>query len=101
MTTTDQSVEERVSRLEGAYEHLATKADVADVKVEVAEVKVEVAELKSEIARVEAKIDTRFAELQTIMERRFATQTRWFVGFMLSGMALLTVVVFGAARLIQ
>ena len=83
MTTTDASTEERLSRLEGAYEHLATKADVAEVKVE--------------IARVETKI----AELQALMERKFANQTRWFVGFMLSGMALLTVVVFGAARLIQ
>ena len=83
MTTTDASTEERLSRLEGAYEHLATKADVAEVKVE--------------IARVETKI----AELQALMERKFANQTRWFVGFMLSGMALLTVVVCGAARLIQ
>ena len=82
MTTTDASTEERLSRLEGAYEHLATKADVAEVKVE--------------IARVETKI----AELQALMERKFANQTRWFVGFMLSGMALLTVVVFSAARLI-
>ena len=33
------TVEERVSRLEGAYEHLATKADVADVKTEIANLK--------------------------------------------------------------
>lgn len=30
------SIEERVSRLEGGYEHLATKADIADVKTEIA-----------------------------------------------------------------
>ena len=83
MTTTDASTEERLSRLEGAYEHLATKADVAEVKVE--------------IARVETKI----AELQALMERKFANQTRWFVGFMLSGMAFMTVVAFGLARLVQ
>ena len=27
-------MEERLSRLEGAYEHLATKADIADLKAE-------------------------------------------------------------------
>ena len=30
------SIEERVSRLEGGYDHLATKADIADVKTEIA-----------------------------------------------------------------
>ncbi len=30
------SLEERVSRLEGGYEHLATKADVADLKSDIA-----------------------------------------------------------------
>ncbi len=38
MTTT----EERVSRLEGAYEHLATKADVYLVKADLQEFKAEV-----------------------------------------------------------
>ncbi len=44
--TTGPSIEERVSRLEGAYEHLATKADVAELK----------AELKADIAHIEARI---------------------------------------------
>ena len=35
------SLEERVSRLEGGQEHLATKADVAEVKAEIAKSKVE------------------------------------------------------------
>ncbi len=30
------TLEERVSRLEGGYEHLATKADVADLKSDIA-----------------------------------------------------------------
>ena len=76
MTTTDSSAEERLSRLEGAYEHLATKADIA-------------------------KVETQIAELRAIMEQKFANQTRWFVGFMLSGMAFMTVVAFGVARLIE
>ena len=29
------TLEERVSRLEGGYEHLATKADLADLKSEI------------------------------------------------------------------
>jgi hypothetical protein len=41
--TTQGTLGERVSRLEGSYKHLATKADIAEVK--------------SDIARVAAKID--------------------------------------------
>ncbi|MDE2786319.1 MAG: hypothetical protein OXL37_06610 [Chloroflexota bacterium] len=48
------SLEERVSRLEGGAEHLATKADVAEVKGEIAatkaEVKGEIASLRSWVA---------------------------------------------------
>ena len=32
-------LEQRVARLEGAYEHLATKADVAEIKTDIAEIK--------------------------------------------------------------
>ena len=49
-------VEERVSRLEGAYEHLATKADVADVRTEVANVRTEVADVRTEVADVRTEI---------------------------------------------
>ena len=38
--------EQRVSRLKGAHEHLATKADVADLK----------ADLKSDIAHLEGRL---------------------------------------------
>ena len=40
------TIAERVSRLEGGYGHLATKADVAEAK---AEVKADVAEVKGEL----------------------------------------------------
>ena len=30
------SMEERMSRLEGGYEHVATKADIADLRTEMA-----------------------------------------------------------------
>ena len=48
MATAEQtaSLGERVSRIEGGYEHLATKADLAQMR----------AELKAEIAGLEGKI---------------------------------------------
>ncbi len=35
------TVEERVSRLEGAYEHLATKSDIANLRADMASLKAE------------------------------------------------------------
>ena len=37
-------MEERVSRLEGAYEHLATKSDIALLKADIADLKAELFE---------------------------------------------------------
>ena len=51
MTTTNTSTEERVSRLEGAYEHLATKEDVAKVETEVVRVRADVATLEGRLIR--------------------------------------------------
>ena len=42
----ERTLEERVSRLEGAYEHLATKADVARLE----------GEMKAEMYRMESRI---------------------------------------------
>ena len=51
------AMEERVSRLEGGYEHLATKADVMAVQAEIARLQAtmqaEIGEVKVEIARVD------------------------------------------------
>ncbi len=44
---------ERLSRIEGGYEHLATKADLARVEASLAEMR---AELKADIARVETEL---------------------------------------------
>jgi len=47
---------ERVARLEGAYDHLATKADIAELK---AATKADIAELKQALnAELSAKIGT-------------------------------------------
>ena len=54
------TLEERVSRLEGGYEHVATKADLADLK----------ADLKSDIAHTESRL------------------LRWMIGMMLTSTAV-------------
>ena len=56
------SIEERVSRLEGGAEHLATKADVAELKGEVAATK---AELKGEIDATKAEVKGEIASLRS------------------------------------
>lgn len=45
------TTEERISRLEGAYEHLATKADVAELKADVAELKADIAHIEARMLR--------------------------------------------------
>ncbi|MDE2815356.1 MAG: hypothetical protein OXK81_01495 [Chloroflexota bacterium] len=55
MATAEQTspLGERVSRIEGGYEHLATKADLARVETSLAEMR---AELKADIARQDGQI---------------------------------------------
>ena len=53
---TQPTIEERVSRLEGGYEHLATKGDVGDVRVEVANVRIEVASVRAEVAELRGEV---------------------------------------------
>ncbi len=51
--TTPTTIEERVSRLEGGSEHLATKADMESVKVDLQHVR---AELKEDIGNLRAEL---------------------------------------------
>ncbi len=44
-----QTESERLSRLEGAYEHLATKADVERVRTDVERVRTDVERVRSEL----------------------------------------------------
>ena len=46
MTTTPLTAEERLSSLEGVYDHLATKADLAELKGEIARVEGKISDLK-------------------------------------------------------
>ncbi len=59
--TTNENLGERVIRLEGVCEHLATKADLANVK----------AELRAEIAGTNAKTDWLTAEMARRETRMF------------------------------
>ena len=45
------STEERVSRIEGGYEHLATKADVERVRSDVERVRADVERFRADVAR--------------------------------------------------
>ena len=62
------SNEERIARLEGGYEHLATKADIADVR----------AEFKSDISAAQVDINRRIDRLfwAVIRDRWRATGRR-------------------------
>ena len=70
------SLEQRVSRLEGSYEHLATKADIA--------------ELRGDIARVESRLEGKLANLESRL-------LRWMIGMVLTSI----VVASSVATLIQ
>ena len=65
MATAEQttSLGERVSRIEGGYEHLATKADLARVDTELAQMK---AELKADIGRLDGEIGGLRGEIRGI-----------------------------------
>ncbi len=72
--TTPTTIEERVSRLEGGSEHLATKADMESVKVDLQHVR---AELKEDIGnlRAELKAEIRDSKISTII---------WLTGIMIT-----------------
>lgn len=107
------SLEDRVSRLEGAYEHLATKADISDLKAElktdisdsraelkadVSELKTDVSDLRTENTHMATKAD--LAELRADMERLHSSTIKWMVGLVLGGMVGITGLVITVIRLL-
>ena len=97
--------EERLSRLEGVYEHLSSKADVAEVKAEVTEVKAEVAGLKTDVAGLKtdvAGLKTEMAHVATkadlaLQENRLI---KWMTGTVVTGMATAAAVAVAVDRLL-
>ena len=67
------AMEERLSRLEGAYEHLATKADVAELK----------GELTAAMAQMEVRL------------------VRWMIGIIVAAAGVTGTIAFTAARLMS
>ena len=66
MTTDD--MRERVSRLEGGYEHLATKADLARLE---ARVELRFAQMDARFEQMETRMDARFAQMETRLLLKF------------------------------
>ena len=66
MTNPPLTPEERLSRLEGVYEHLATKADITRLE---GEIKAEGTRLKTDITRLEGEVKTAMAELKTELHK--------------------------------
>ena len=93
MTTAD-NVESRLSRLEGASEHWATKADVARLegKIDALEVK-----LEAKIDAMDAKIDAVEARLETKID---GLQNRILLQFMGFAIAIVAATV-GLTKLLD
>ena len=68
------TVEQRLTRLEAVYEHLATKADIADLR----------AEMKADNGRLESHT----ANLRAEMHRINATLIRWLVSLMAGALVI-------------
>ena len=79
------TVEERLSRLEGVYDHLASKADVAKVETQIADLR---AELKGDIAGLRTELKGDIAGLRTEMYRINAGSVKWLVSFMAAFMVV-------------
>ena len=89
------TVEERLSRLEGVYEHLATKSDVFDLK----------ADLLAEIARTETRLTSEIASVETRLTSEIASvETRlihWTVGLVLGGMTAICALTIVIAKFVN
>lgn len=92
MTTVPPTVEERLARLEGVYDHLASKADIAELRAilkdDVARVE---SDLKGNIARVESGLKGDIARVQTDIAELKGSVKILLVA-MTSGLALLNIV---------
>lgn len=78
---------ERIARIEGAYEHLATKADVETVKTAVHEVRAEIqtvkTELQNEIQTVRSEMHGEIAGIKNDLR-----WMKWALGIVVVGVLL-------------
>lgn len=67
------TMEERLSRLEGGYEHVATKADIADLRAElkadISNVETHIADLRAEMASLRSLITALEGRVNSIEQR--------------------------------
>ena len=95
MATVPPTIEERLARLEGAYDHLASKADLAELR---AVLKDDTARLQAEITRVENGLKDDITRLKDDIARLQAEMAelkgsvKILVVAMTSGLALLNIV---------
>lgn len=76
------------------WSDLARTSDVSAVRIELkSEIQAARAELKAEIAELRTELKGDIAELRAEMVDRFAAQTKWFLGFMLTNIASMTALV--------
>jgi uncharacterized coiled-coil DUF342 family protein len=104
--------EERLSRLEGVYEHLSSKADVAEVKAEVTEVKADVAGLKADVAGLKTDVTGLKADVAGLKTEMTHVATKadlalqetrlikWMIGTVVTGMAAAAAVAVAVDRLL-
>lgn len=92
MATVPPTVEERLARLEGVYDHLASKADLAELRAvlkdDIARVETD---LKADIACVESDLKGDIARVQTDIAELKGSVKILLVA-MTSGLALLNIV---------
>lgn len=78
---------ERIARIEGAYEHLATKADVESIKTAVHEVRTEVqtvkTELQADIQSVRSELHGEIAGIKNDLR-----WMKWTLGIVVLGVLL-------------
>ncbi len=79
--TTLEEVSNRLSKLEGAYEHLATKEDVAKLEVRLAQMETRIVQVEGGIAQAETRL------------------VKWMIGLMVSSVAVASAVALLITRL--
>ena len=95
MATVPPTIEERLARLEGVYDHLVSKADLAELR---AVLKDDIARLQAEITRVENGLKDDITRLKDDIARLQAEMAelkgsvKILVVAMTSGLALLNIV---------